>query len=125
MSFKTNLVEEFNSELNEVSKITVGTDEHKIAVDSLTKLADRIIEIDKLESEIVKNEREEAFKYEQLDEQKRDRKSKTRIAVGTAAVSLIAYGLTYAASLRFESRGGILTDEGGKNALKNLLKLKF
>ena len=49
MSIKNGLVEESNNELKEVRKLEVGSEKHKTAVDSLTKLADRVLEIEKLE----------------------------------------------------------------------------
>ena len=51
MSVRSNLVEEFESELEELSKMAIGTDTYKTTVDGVTKLADRIIEIDKIEKE--------------------------------------------------------------------------
>ena len=51
MSIKHDLVEEFNSELEELGKMEVGGEKYKVAVDGIAKLADRIIEIDKIETE--------------------------------------------------------------------------
>ena len=51
MSIKMQLTEEFNDEISEVSKMEIGSKEHSAAVDSLIKLADRIIEIDKIDNE--------------------------------------------------------------------------
>ena len=51
MSIKTKLTEEFNDEILEISKMEVGSKEHSAAIESLTKLADRVIEIDKIENE--------------------------------------------------------------------------
>ena len=43
MSIKNDLVEEFESELEELGKMEVGTEKYKTLVDGVTKLADRII----------------------------------------------------------------------------------
>ena len=70
MSIKNDLVEEFESELEELSKMEVGTDTYRTTVDGVTKLADRIIEIDKIEKEnsfnIDTQEQEYAIKAQQL-----------------------------------------------------------
>lgn len=113
---KHQLVDEFASELNEVKMMEVGSEKHKTAVDSVTKLADRIIEIEKIEAE------NEAKAKAQADEN-HDRKVKNRIAIGTFVGSVLVYGASFVASTKFEQFGSFTT-EGGRNAIKNLLKLK-
>lgn len=128
MSVKSILVEEFESELKEVKKLEVGSDKHKNAVDSLTKLADRIIEIEKLKDEAdFKREsldNETSLKEQQFKDEKKDRNIKN----GLTAVNVIG-GLGFAAwafvsSMNFEKEGTLTTD-GGKSALRHLLKFKW
>lgn len=128
MSVRSNLVEEFESELEELSKMEVGTDTYRATVDGVTKLADRIIEIDKIEKEnsvnIDTQEQEYAIKAQQLKDEKKDRFIKNCIAIGTFVGGVLVYGLAFIASTNFE-REGTLTTEGGKSSLRQLLKLKI
>ena len=127
MSIKNNLVEEFESELEELGKMEVGTEKYKTLVDGVTKLADRIIEIDKVENEHVvqidTQEQEYAIKAQQLKDEKKDRFIKNCIAVGTFVGGILVYSLAFIASMNFE-REGTLTTEGGRSSLRQLLKLK-
>ena len=127
MSVRSNLVEEFESELEELSKMEVGTDTYRATVDGVTKLADRIIEIDKIEKEnsvkIDTQEQEYEIKAQQLKDEKKDRFIKNCIAIGTFVGGVLVYGLAFIASTNFE-REGTLTTEGGKSSLRQLLKLK-
>ena len=127
MSVRSNLVEEFESELEELSKMEVGTDTYRATVDGVTKLADRIIEIDKIEKEnsvnIDTQEQEYAIKAQQLKDEKKDRFIKNCIAVGTFIGGVAVYGLAFIASTNFE-REGTFTTEGGRSSLRQLLKLK-
>ena len=128
MKIKTPLIEELHDELNELGKTTVGTDEYKITVDGVTKLADRIIEIEKIEAENrIKMEAQEAeneIKLRQLKDEKRDRRIKNGIAIGTFVISVGVYAATYFSSMKYEDKGIIPTTEGAKNALRQLFKLK-
>ena len=128
MSVRSNLVEEFESELEELSKMEVGTDTYRATVDGVTKLADRIIEIDKNEKEnsvkIDIQEQEYAIKAQQLKDEKKDRFIKNCIAIGTFVGGVLVYSLAFIASTNFE-REGTLTTEGGKSSLRQLLKLKI
>ena len=118
MKIKTPLIEELHDELNELGKTTVGTDEYKITVDGVTKLADRIIEIEKIEAE-------NRIKMEAQEDEKRDRRIKNGIAIGTFVGSIAVYVATYLTSMKYEDKGVIPTMEFGKNALNKLSKLKF
>ena len=126
MSIKTNLIKEFESELEELKKMQVGTDDYKITVDGVTKLADRIIEIEKNEKEhdaqIDAQEREHAIKAQALKDEKRDKLIKNCVTVGTFLGSVAVYSLAFIATTNFE-REGTFTTEGGRNSIKNLLKL--
>lgn len=128
MSVKQKLMEEFNSQIEGLNKMKLGTDEYKVTVDCVTKLADRIIEIQKAEDESVfKNNtqtNECILKEEQLKADKRDRVIKNCIAVGSAVLSVAVYGAAFIASTNFE-RDGTFTTEGGKSSIRQLLKLKF
>lgn len=131
MGIKNILRDEFEKELKELSRMQIGTEQYKITVDGITRLSDRIIELEKLESEnavkdfenIVRTE-EQDLKREQLKSEKRDRAIKNVITVGTAVLSVAVYALAFIASTNFE-RDGSFTTEGGKNSIRQLLKLRF
>lgn len=131
MGIKNILWDEIEKEVKELSKMQVGTDQYKVTVDGIARLSDKIIELEKLESEnavkdfenIVRTE-EQDLKREQLKSEKRDRAVKNVITVGTAVLSVAVYALAFIASTNFE-RDGSFTTEGGKNSIRQLLKLRF
>lgn len=131
MGIKNILRDELEKELKELSRMQIGTEQYKITVDGITRLSDRIIELEKLESEnavkdfenIVRTE-EQDLKREQLKSEKRDRAIKNVITVGTAVLSVAVYALAFIASTNFE-RDGSFTTEGGKNSIRQLLKLRL
>lgn len=128
MSIKTGLIEEFNSELEELKKMEVGTDEYKTSVEGITKLVDRIIEIEKQEHEnsarAIDRQVEMEFKEQQLIDEKRDR------IIGNFLESLKVVGglgLTFVIavmSMNFE-REGTFTTEAGRGSIRQLLKFKW
>lgn len=131
MGIKNILWDEIEKEVKELSKMQVGTDQYKVTVDGIARLSDKIIELDKLESEnamkdfenFVRTEEQE-LKRDQLKSEKRDRAVKNVITVGTAILSVAVYALAFIASTNFE-REGSFTTEGGKNSIRQLLKLRF
>lgn len=130
MGIKNILRDELEKELKELSRMQIGTEQYKITVDGITRLSDKIIELEKLESEnavkdfenVVRTEEQE-LKREQLKSEKRDRVVKNVITVGTAVLSVAVYALAFIASTNFE-REGSFTTEGGKNSIRQLLKLR-
>lgn len=131
MGIKNILWDEIEKEVKELSKMQVGTDQYKVTVDGIARLSDKIIELEKLESEnavkdfenFVRTEEQE-LKRDQLKSEKRDRAVKNIITVGTAVLSVAVYALAFIASTNFE-REGSFTTEGGKNSIRQLLKLRF
>lgn len=131
MGINNVLRDEFEKEVKELSRMQVGTDEYKVAVDGVTRLADRVIELEKLESdknakefENIARMEEQELKREQLKSEKKDRAVKNVITVGGAVLSVAVYALAFIASTNFE-REGTFTTEGGKNSIRQLLKLRI
>ena len=88
MSIQRLLREEIESEFKELSKITPGGEDYKVAVDGITKLMDRAIEMEK--NEIDRQDRidardgENEFKTKQMEDEKKDRFVKNLLTgVGT------------------------------------------
>lgn len=127
MSFKRILDEEITNELNELKKISVGTEEHKASVDALTKLMDRKIELEKLEVESktqdLNRDIETNLRLQQMESEKRDRLIKNVLTGVSTVGGLLCAGLAFIASINFEKEG-TLTTEGGRSALRQLLKFR-
>ncbi len=127
MSVRRQLVEEFESQIKELGKLELGTDKHKATVDSVTKLADRIIEIDKIEQEMELKDLTQGFeanyKERQLIDEKKDRLVKNCLT-GVNVVGGLGFAFAaFLLSMNFE-KTGTLTTEGGRSALKQLLRFK-
>ena len=127
MNVKSMLDDEIRNELENLGREAIGSEEYKANLDGVTKLLDRQIEIEKLENErldrMESRETEFVLKQQQLAEEKKDRRIKNSITVGTFACSAALYAMAFIASTNFE-REGTFTTEGGRGALRNLLKLK-
>ena len=127
MSVKNLLDDEIRNELENLGKEAIGSDNYKANLDGVTKLLDRKIEIEKLEMEHLDRSdsivNESILKRAQLKEEKKDRMIKNGITIGTFVGSAALYVLAFVASTNFE-REGTFTTEGGRGALRNLLKIK-
>lgn len=123
MSLKTLLDDAITNGFNKLDGMEVGSEEYKTTVDQLTKMTDRVIEIEKFESEednqksnreVDKDLRLKQMKQEQLDRY---------IKHGLTAVSVIG-GIVLTvwgakASWRFEETGTI-TSTAGRKFINNL-----
>lgn len=125
MSIKTKLTEEFNDEISEISKMEIGSKEHSAAVESLTKLADRVIEIDKIENEQELKDRtqmDEVYqKNEQLKVSKVDTVLKHAGNLGKTLLMVSAGLWVYTSSMKYEEKGIIPTTDGGRSSIKQFL----
>ena len=88
MSIQRLLREEIESEFKELSKIAPGGEDYKVAVDGITKLMDRAIEMEKNEIDrqdrIDARDSENEFKTKQMEDEKKDRFVKNLLTgVGT------------------------------------------
>lgn len=123
MSLKTLLDDAITNGFNKLDNMEVGSEKYKTTVDQLTKMSDRVIEIEKLESndcnqksirEIDKDLRLKQMKQEQLDRY---------IKHGLTAVSVIGgIALTIwgaKASWKFEETGTV-TSTAGRKFISNL-----
>ena len=127
MSIKRLVDEEIRSEIEEISKIEVGSEKHKASVDALAKLLDKSIELERLdveaqekyESRIAENE----LKMKQLKDEKRDRIVKN-VLTGVSVVG--GFGVTIwgtLKSLKFEENG-VVTSIVGRGFIQKLLPKK-
>ena len=116
MDVKDVLINEFVEEIEQLRAMEVGSEQHKITLDGVTKLADRLIEIEKFETDYEE-------KTKQKEDEKRDRYFKYGISIGTTVLSTVVYGLAFVASTNFE-RFGSFTTKGGQGSVRELLTLK-
>lgn len=127
MNIETMMHDEIKSELEELGKIKVGTEEYKVAVDGITKLTDRIIEMKKSDIEKENKERdreiETNLKLQQMEEERKDRFIKNVIAVFGIGVpaALTIWGTVK--SIEFEKEGTITTIMG-RGFIQKLLPKK-
>lgn len=110
------LKDEIRSEMEHLEKMEVGSDEYKIAVEGITKLTDRVIEMKKLEQDyedkVTRREDERDFKLMELKEEQKDRTIKNWLtAAGIAVPTGLAIWGTLK-SLKFEETGTVTTIMG-------------
>ena len=134
------LSEEISNELNCLGKIEIGTDTYKVAVEGISKLMDKKIEIEKLEQDLMVKSREyelqsrklnmdskkleqdyeskneehkiEKDKLKQIENDKNDQIFKNSIAIaGIVIPSLITIWGTFK-TLKFEETGTVTTIMG-------------
>lgn len=127
MSVKRLLNEEIVSEIENLNKVPLGSEEHKIAADALAKLLDKSIEMDKLDLEYQDkaDSREAAndLKRIEIEEEKKDRRVKN-ILTGVSVVGGFAVTIWGAIkSLEFEKTGTITTIMG-RGFIQKLLPKK-
>ena len=116
MSIKHRLSEEIEKELEDLQRMKLGSDEHRTAVDELTKLVDRYNEMEKLDGE-----REEKAANRLIDDEfkaaqaKRDTINKWIdhcIAIAGIVLPLAVTIWGTKASFRFEKEDSVTTIMG-------------
>lgn len=112
------LNEEIRLELEELSKMEVGTDNYRSTVDGVTKLMDRAIELEKIdvqhELESGKQEFERRFKHMQMAEDRKDRLVKNLITIGGILIPSVITIWGTCATINFEKEGTITSTAGRK-----------
>lgn len=124
---ETLLHEEIQEEFEELGKLEVGTDKYKSAVDGLTKLCDRAIELEKLKTDKeLKQDQQNVdaeLRAEQLKDERKDRVVKNSLtAAGIGIPALLTVWGTLK-SIKFEETGTITTIMG-RGFIQKLLPKK-
>jgi hypothetical protein len=126
MKNETMLHDEIKAELEELSKLEVGSDEYETAVNGISKLMDRAIEMEKFESDakerIDSKEAELDLKYRQLEEDIKDRKTRNKINI---AGIVIPAGITIwgtIKTLKFD-QNNIITSTAGKEFTRKIFNM--
>lgn len=116
MNIETLLREEIKSELEELKKMSLGTDEYRTTVDGITKLADRAIEMERLDIESQEKaesrEIEAELKLKEMSEERKDRWIKNGISVMSVLVPTVVTIWGTVKSIEFEKEGTITTIMG-------------
>ena len=107
MSMVTKLNVEIEDKFDELANLNPSSKEYSAAVDSVTKLMDRAIEIEKLEMTETQNEK-------QLKEDRKSRLTKNCIDIGSIVLPLAVTIWGARASFKFEETGTITTSVGRK-----------
>lgn len=126
MTNKTLLTNEIASQMEELKHLEVGSAQYETAVNGISKLFDKALEIDKLEAETRYKydvlDEETDMKRKQLEADKHDRKIKnllTGLGIGIPA-GISVWGTLK--SIEFETFGSITT-LAGKTHLNKVLNL--
>lgn len=109
---KTLLDEEIEDQLEELSGLNMGSEEYKVAVDGLTKLMDRKIEIEKLEFEQDQRRYDETTQRLQHFEDRKDRYLGHSIALAGVVIPAVMTIWGTIKTLNFEKEGTVTTIMG-------------
>ena len=127
MSIETMLHQEIKAELEELSKMQVGSNEHEAAVNSLVKLMDRATEMERLgiesQEKIENRETETDLKLKHLAEEKKGRITRDLINIMSVGVTAAITIWGTKKSFEFEKEGTITTIMG-RGFIQKLLPKK-
>lgn len=123
MSVKQTLREEFDSQMALLHKMDVGTEAYKLTVDGVTKLADRIIAIEKNERDAEMREWQLGNETESINAQIKTDRKRNWVEVAKIAVPTIGAFTMGIISMKWEKLDTI-TSTAGKNALREILRFK-
>lgn len=126
-NIETLLYVEIADELEKISDMEMGSETHKTAVDEVTKLMDRAIELERLsiddKDKRKVREFDEKFKLKQLEEEQKDRFVKNCIAVASIVVPSVITIWGVVKSIKFEETG-TFTTVIGRGFINKLLPKK-
>ena len=116
VNIETLLYDEVETEFVQLQSLDLGSEKHKVALDGLTKLMDRAIEMERLESDCAEKaaarEAEMLIKQQQLEEDKKDRLVKNLISIGGIVLPILVTIWGTKVSLKFEETGTVTTQMG-------------
>ena len=122
------LKEEIEKEFKELERMDTGSESYKVAVDGLTKLVDRVIEIEKTEAELREKvnsrESDNNLKLQQAKDDKINRIAGHAINVAGIVLPIAVTIWGTRTSLKFEETGTVTTLMGRGFIQKLLPKMK-
>lgn len=127
MNVKTALSDEIVKEVSELGKMALGTEEYKVTVEGITKLVDRVNDMEKTAIERMEKEEnkeiENDFKMRQMADERKDRIIKNLLAA--AGVIIPAWITVWGTVKSFEfEREGTITTIMGRGFINKLLPKK-
>ena len=128
MTMKTLFRDELENELKELSKLEVGSEQYKIAVDGISKLADKANEMDKIDIDNQDKAQIRANDYElrlkQIDDERKDRFVKNCLTGVSIATGLGVAVWGTLVSMRFEKEDSFTSLLGRKWVDKTISFIK-
>ena len=128
MSIDSLLRGEIRDELEHLSKMEVGSDGYRTTVDGVTKLTDRLIEIEKLdlehEDKVRTREIDERLKLVQMERDRKDALIKNCLTGAGILVGAVITVWGTVVSMNFEKEGTFTTSAGRKHIAKALSWIK-
>ena len=125
MSIKHRLDEETLNEIDNLGRATIGSDEYEANIDGVAKLLDKKIELERLENErldkIEAREADVEIRLKQMNESRKERMMDNGVRIATTVFTAGVFMIGFVASTNFEKEGTLLTTEGGRTSLRNLL----
>lgn len=127
IKFNRLLGEEVESQIEEVHKISLGTDESKIAIDGVVKLADRSIELEKLRIQEEDLAEKRNMDYELRSEQIKKEHLRgvidigTKVLIGLGGLALSVWGTIYTTNFEREDN---YTTSASRSWISGLFKPK-
>lgn len=116
MNIETLLYDAIETDFDKLAKPDLNPEERKATVDELTKLMDRMIEMEKVnndcEDKAKTRESDELLKQKQLEDDKKDRLIKNVISVAGVVLPLAVTIWGTKVSLKFEEEGTFTTIMG-------------
>lgn len=116
MNIQTLLKEEVQEEIVKLGTMELGTEQHKAAVEGVTKLTDRLIEMEKFDSEFEERKKTQAFendlKLKQAKEEKIHRWVNVGLGVLGIAVPSVITVWGACTSMKFEDKATFTTIMG-------------
>lgn len=116
MNIKNLLVEELECQIDELHRMKVGSDEYKVAVDGITKLVDKMNDIEKIEidqlDKVEKRANDFDIRWREMETDKKDRLIKNVLTgVGTVGgLGLAVWGTCM--SMKFEKEDSFTSTLG-------------
>ena len=116
MTIEDLLVDELDAQFEKLRTEQLKPEEEKAVVDTLTKLMDRKIEMDRVHNEYVDKEaireNDKLMKQQQLEDEKKDRLIKNILSAAGIALPLLVTIWGTKVSLKFEEEGTFTTIMG-------------
>lgn len=116
MDIQNLLCDEIQDEITHLRGLDVGTEAYKVTVDGVTKLVDRVIELEKIDVDTAEREKAREFEAEQkrkqLEKETKDRFIGNCIAVAGIVIPSVITIWGTLASFEFEKEGTVTTIMG-------------